>query len=350
MLAEGQPAEAPVFPLAALPSAAVTTSTTAFLLAANPHQGVRTSGTEGYRRLLAGNLLNALGNPECLYDSGRRSRSTGKERDAESGLDNFLARYFSSAQGRFTSPDEPLNDQNPADPQSWNLYGYVRNNPLINADPSGQDCIYTGGYSSNGTVAVSNEQGSCSGSGGTYVAGTVDISSVNVNANNGTLNYGYTPYDPSGNYTFSNLQLPAPIEFPGIEGPANQAGAAQIAGSQSVINQFVKLAALDAVGGIVGAGVGGLLAARAAGAAAAGAETVQFGRTANQVYHALRHLQEAGVDVEAAKGAILSDIAGKGALPSGLTTGTVNVGGRSLTYNAFRLADGTINVGRITIK
>jgi RHS repeat-associated protein len=36
---------------------------------------------------------------------------TGKERDAETGLDYFGARYFSGAQGRFTSPDLPLIDQ-----------------------------------------------------------------------------------------------------------------------------------------------------------------------------------------------------------------------------------------------
>jgi RHS repeat-associated protein len=30
---------------------------------------------------------------------------TGKERDAETGLDYFGARYFSGAQGRFTSQD-----------------------------------------------------------------------------------------------------------------------------------------------------------------------------------------------------------------------------------------------------
>lgn len=30
---------------------------------------------------------------------------TGKERDAETGLDYFQTRYMSSAQGRFTSPD-----------------------------------------------------------------------------------------------------------------------------------------------------------------------------------------------------------------------------------------------------
>ncbi|HEV8370417.1 MAG TPA: RHS repeat-associated core domain-containing protein [Pyrinomonadaceae bacterium] len=31
---------------------------------------------------------------------------TSKERDNETGLDYFLARYYSSAMGRFTSPDE----------------------------------------------------------------------------------------------------------------------------------------------------------------------------------------------------------------------------------------------------
>jgi len=137
---------------------------------------------------------------------------TGKPRDYEStlGLDYFGARYYSAAQGRFTSPDEPLIDQFPSDPQSWNLYGYVRNNPLINVDLSGRDCIYTNNYNSDGTVAVSNEQGGCSGSGGTYVPGTVDIGAVNVNGNSGLLNYAYTPYDSNGNYTFSSLALPDP--------------------------------------------------------------------------------------------------------------------------------------------
>jgi RHS repeat-associated protein len=74
---------------------------------------------------------------------------TGKERDAESGLDYFGCRYLSSAQGRWTSPDEPFADQHPEDPQSWNLYGYVRNNPLKNTDPNGKDC-------QNGVSACAN--------------------------------------------------------------------------------------------------------------------------------------------------------------------------------------------------
>jgi RHS repeat-associated protein len=60
---------------------------------------------------------------------------TGKERDGESGLDNFGARYFGSSLGRFMSPDPPLMDQHIADPQSWNLYSYVRNNPVSFVDP-----------------------------------------------------------------------------------------------------------------------------------------------------------------------------------------------------------------------
>ena len=45
-----------------------------------------------------------------------------KERDTESGLDFMGTRYFSSAYGRFTSPDKPFADQHPDNPQTWNLY------------------------------------------------------------------------------------------------------------------------------------------------------------------------------------------------------------------------------------
>jgi RHS repeat-associated protein len=67
---------------------------------------------------------------------------TGKERDAETGLDYFGARYFSAAQGRFTSPDWSERPQavpyaNPSDPQTLNLYAYVRNNPLCCSDIDG---------------------------------------------------------------------------------------------------------------------------------------------------------------------------------------------------------------------
>jgi len=69
--------------------------------------------------------------------SNARSRFTGKERDSESGLDYFGARYFGSALGRFTSPDPLLNSGRPDDPQTWNRYAYTLNNPLRYTDPNG---------------------------------------------------------------------------------------------------------------------------------------------------------------------------------------------------------------------
>ena len=63
---------------------------------------------------------------------------TGKERDTESGLDNFGARYNASTMGRFMSPD-PLGGKL-ADPQTLNKYSYVRNNPVTLTDPTG---LYT---------------------------------------------------------------------------------------------------------------------------------------------------------------------------------------------------------------
>jgi RHS repeat-associated protein len=66
---------------------------------------------------------------------------TGKERDSESGLDNFGARYDASSLGRFMTPD-PLGGHY-EDPQTLNRYAYVRNNPLRFTDPTGLDFYLT---------------------------------------------------------------------------------------------------------------------------------------------------------------------------------------------------------------
>ena len=146
---------------------------------------------------------------------------TGKERDAETGLDFFDARYFSGPQGRFTSPDEPLADQSRLDPQSWNLYSYVRNNPLKYIDPTGNDCVYTNDFSSSGTVGL--ERGNCSQEGGQYYEGTIDKNSFNFNSGTGELGFSYTNGDVIGSGTIGGLSGPPSDPLPPGVGPMLQA-------------------------------------------------------------------------------------------------------------------------------
>ena len=198
----------PVFTLTDLPAAPVIASTTAFLLTANLHQGGRSTVATWQVGLLP---RKALGMSVCWCDSTRRSRSPGKERDSETNLDYFGARYMSSAQGRFTSPDEPLEDQYPADPQSWNLYSYVRNNPLSFTDPTGRDCVYTNNFSSNGSVTV--VEGNCirANDGGHYVDGTVDMSSLRYDENGRALSFNYAndQNGTGGSGVVGNLAAPS---------------------------------------------------------------------------------------------------------------------------------------------
>jgi len=56
----------------------------------------------------------------------------------ETGLDFFGARYFSGAQGRFTSPDPSKLSAFIDNPQSWNQYSYAYNEPFQFVDKNGR--------------------------------------------------------------------------------------------------------------------------------------------------------------------------------------------------------------------
>jgi RHS repeat-associated protein len=129
---------------------------------------------------------------------------TGKERDPESGLDNFGARYDSSSMGRFMSPD-PANAGASLDtPQSWNAYSYVLNNPLNYIDPSGMDCIHinndTGKYErfESGDCDNSTEEKANSGY---YVDGTVNTIYTSTGNDQGVVGRYSGTNDDSGTPT-----------------------------------------------------------------------------------------------------------------------------------------------------
>jgi RHS repeat-associated protein len=126
-------------------------STTAAQLSENSHQGLDCLKAALFLASTDANSNTAFEMPPCLWQNDIRPRCSGKERDNETGLDYFGARYYSGAQGRFTSPDPMLNSGRPWDPRSWNRYSYVRNNPLVYTDP-------TGLYDLDNTCSASNKK------------------------------------------------------------------------------------------------------------------------------------------------------------------------------------------------
>ncbi len=85
---------------------------------------------------------------------GVRQKFTSQERDNETGLDYMHARYFASAQGRFTSAD--TFGGSTGNPQSLNRYAYVGNNPMNFSDPTGHDRFSA---SSNGFAEAMGDEG-----------------------------------------------------------------------------------------------------------------------------------------------------------------------------------------------
>jgi len=89
----------------------------------------------------------------------------GRERDNESGLLAFEARYMWGTIGRYLSPDLVLMILNevPLSPQSLNPYAYSVNRPLTHKDPDGRlfSLVITAGFAAYDTYqyAVGNISG-----------------------------------------------------------------------------------------------------------------------------------------------------------------------------------------------
>jgi RHS repeat-associated protein len=103
----------------------------------NSRLGVPTKNPALHQGIDASKSQTAMGLQTLTTTARVRSRCTGKERDTESGLDDFGPRYYASTMGRFMSPDDVGGHLE--DPQTLNLYSYVGNNPLSRTDPSGHD-------------------------------------------------------------------------------------------------------------------------------------------------------------------------------------------------------------------
>ena len=241
-------------------------------------------------------------------NDGVTEKFTGKERDVESMLDYFGARYLSSAQGRFTTADDPLADQWADDPQSWNLYIYARNNPLTWTDPTGNAaCVYDDGsdpwQSQDGaTAAGCAKEAREDGTGARWVYQPTDTDDPAADANafqfsaTRTLNTGDLTPDARQILVLTG-QKAAPVADPRF------------------IAQFYGL---SMIGGTVGVGVGTL---------AGGTGLVTLGVAAGPllpaVPSALEKLQKLGMTLEQANAMIESPTTQK--LIDNLHGGNINV-------------------------
>jgi RHS repeat-associated protein len=160
---------------------------------------------------------------------------TGKERDSESGLDEFGARYYGSSLGRFMTPDwgGPLDEPDPVpwaeydNPQSLNLYSYTRNNPTTFGDDDGHDCVVQT-RTGDKTETVSTTSGNCDnvkvgdGQTKTYVPGTV--TGISAGADGKSIDIGYTPYDQNVSAGVMNASSAPYPDRPGLAYGFNESG------------------------------------------------------------------------------------------------------------------------------
>jgi RHS repeat-associated protein len=76
---------------------------------------------------------------------------TGQLRDGPLNLDQFPARNYAGVFGHWHTPDPAgLAAADPGNPQTWNRYAYVANNPLSNTDPLGLEIESCWGFDCGG--------------------------------------------------------------------------------------------------------------------------------------------------------------------------------------------------------
>jgi RHS repeat-associated protein len=88
--------------------------------------------------------FTAFGTELTAAQGANHYKFTSKERDSESGNDYFGARYYASSMGRFLSTDPSMESVLLRNPQTWNRYSYVINNPADLVDPNGELWVASG--------------------------------------------------------------------------------------------------------------------------------------------------------------------------------------------------------------
>jgi RHS repeat-associated protein len=257
--------------------------------------------------------------------SGLRQKFTAYERDTETGLDFAQARYYASGQGRFTSPDEPLVDQYPDNPQSWNLYTYGRNSPLVLIDPAGRQVIWYYQDKRIGTeynVTIDHDKLTLTtADGATY---NLDVVQGVQEIQDGPLSVAPTLFEQMvGDYVRENQRNDGYVPDP------QQSGFSQLfSGTRWIDPRALTFQDLMSRGEMP-FGPGG----------------VAFSKQA--IGHGARHLAGSSLSPAVVEEAIRQDVLRivNSSSATGSWWGRVEVAGRTIEYRAYTLSNGTVNVG-----
>jgi RHS repeat-associated protein len=149
---------------------------------------------------------------------------TGQDQDTVSGMHDFLDRRFMTVQGRWLSPDPMgIGAVDPTNPQTWNRYAYVTNNPMAMVDPFGDDGCYDPDGNDVGVAQVNcyTAGGQWLGGGAYVVNGQVYLQSEEIAWNmggNGQSVYAYNvkagSFTDMFGYLFQSINLLNNISSP----------------------------------------------------------------------------------------------------------------------------------------
>jgi RHS repeat-associated protein len=276
-----------------------------------------------------GNILNqtnAAYSPRFMY--------TGGAYDSITSDYQFNARYYNPGAGRFVTQDPASFTAGDMD-----LYAYTFNHPTSVSDPSGLDWSWGGAW------------GGAAG-GGAYGAGVGAIVGTFIFPGVGTLggaviggllgsSVGFVG-GGLGTQPIANWYLGAEVSLTFAEQFAF--GMTFVGAPVGTVAGFLGPAAYS-----VGSALLSYMYRRTVGSGPVN-NVIQFGSNPNQNYHTFRHVVAAGMDSGQVEAAVQADLtANLGAISPGLNVRTITVGGQQITYTAFKLPNGVINVGRITL-
>jgi len=189
---------------------------------------------------------NATAGNHTYYPYGAEYSATSSDtekyasytRDSLTGLDYAMNRYYSSAWGRFMTPDPTWRSASLSDPQSWNRYMYALGDPIAGSDPTGLDDVDDNDGCPDGAICFSGGGGGGSG-GGDSGGGDVGPSTIGIGSD-GSLNV--FPDSPpcfsssagacGGTYTLST----APPNGESIWGSNGGNGTAILTGTGQLLN------------------------------------------------------------------------------------------------------------------